>query len=62
MVWFIIIRGVFVKQQHTLKVNIAGIKIYKYWVTRKDEITNTYIKEQLGVALIDDKMEYKLRW
>ena len=47
-----------VKKQHIQRVCVAEMRMLRlmYGVTRKDRKRNIFIREQLGIASIEDKM------
>ena len=54
-----------VKGQHEHKMEVAEMRMLRWMCghTRKDKIRNTHIREQVGVACIEEKMvESHLRW
>ncbi|KAL7258934.1 hypothetical protein ACSBR1_004943 [Camellia fascicularis] len=53
------------KKQHVDKMSVAEIRMLRwmYVKTRKDKVRNEYIREWVGVVLIEDKLrKNRLRW
>nr|XP_009773041.1 PREDICTED: uncharacterized protein LOC104223320 [Nicotiana sylvestris] len=54
-----------IKNSHMQKMKVAEMKMLRWmsWYTRRDKIRNEAIRDKVGVASVEDKMqESRLRW